>query len=79
MASGYKDLISDVIIDIKHVGKLEDLSHAEIFMVLRDHGKYSIDPYVFPNFESFWLHARAGSQVLVSECSGGTVGYLCLA
>lgn len=73
------DSVSDVIIDIKKVGKLEDLEHAEIFMVLRDHGDYSIDPYVFPSFESFWLNAHQGSEVFVSESPGGTVGNLWLA
>lgn len=70
------DFVPDIIIDIDKVGKLEDLEHAEIFMVLRDHGEYSIDPYVFPSFETFWLNAHQGSKVLVSESPGGAVGSL---
>lgn len=70
------DFVPDVIIDIDKIGKLEDLEHAEIFMVLRDHGEYSIDPYVFPSFETFWLNAHQGSEVLVSESTGGAVGSL---
>lgn len=77
MSERFEDDSLDVITDIKKIGSLDDLPTAEIFMTLRDHGEYSVDPYVFPDFENFWINAHEGSEVIVSK-GGFGVGRLSL-
>ena len=43
----------DTIIDIRKVGKLDDIEHAEIFITFKEYSKYSFDFYCHPQFEDF--------------------------